>query len=208
MNIKNLQETTNFTLPASVGIRNVSNVQRNTDDGGEGAYDPFQYGTSDWDLLGLSFSVTDQVFQHLALWLVQNLDHPLALILKQMYGFDDQSLEEFLTSEAYHDRKKVRDLFLRVIKYWGDPNLGTVDPSDPDSGPFIPDFPFRGPLMTGNIGSGEGYGGIFKSLKGALNQFLQDLYDDSVEGVSGHMNAWLIQMIQILLLRIQEAEQG
>jgi len=212
MNIRTLQEAidkTRFTKSGVQGVskvRSVSNAQRQSDGEGDDAYDPFQYGTSVWDIQGLPPGALTQVYQQLALWLAQNLDHPLASTLKLMYGFDDESLEEYLTSDNPDNIRMLINLITRVVTYWGDPDFGPLDPDDPDSGPFLPDFPFRGPLTTGNIGSGPGFGGVFKSIKTALNDFLQDLYDDSVEDVSGHMNAWLIQMIQIILEQIDETE--
>ncbi len=135
----------------------------------------------------------DDVMQEFADWIIENFaqGNPLVAQLMRLFGY---SMEDLLNANL--SGQEIVNAIAYVISNWGDPSVGGQ----------LPDFPFRGPIMTGNLGSSDGFGGLFGTVSTLLNDYLDQIMDGTVYGDDPQTAYYIAQFLQMLIDAINQQE--
>ena len=135
----------------------------------------------------------NEVMQEFADWIIENFaqGNPIVAQLMSLFGF---GMEDLLNANLTGEQ--ILESIIYVIRNWGDPSVGGQ----------VPDFPFRGPIMTGNLGSGEGFGGLFGTISNLLNDYLDQIMDGTLYGDDPQTADYIAQFLQMLIDAINQQE--
>ena len=134
----------------------------------------------------------DDVMQAFADWIIENFaqGNPIVAQLMNLFGY---GMGDLLNADLSGDdiNRAIED----VLRNWGDPSVGGR----------LPDFPFRGPLLTGKL-FGKGYGGLFGTIADLLQEYLDQIMDGTVYGDDPQMADYIAQYLQEMIAAINRQE--
>ena len=146
------------------------------------------------DIINQYPDMFDEVMQEFADWIIENFaqGNPIVNYLLGLFGL---SPEDMLNAQL--SGQEIFDQIMFALRNWGDPSVGGT----------IEDFPFRGPIMTGNLGSGVGYGGLYGTISTLLNDYLEQVMDGTLYGDDPQTADYIAQILQQILFVINSKEK-